>query len=90
MTAFAKMVANLKPAGLPAAAKQIAAKQAKSAKQPKGKKGKTIASTIIAGLKAGKTPQKVLAEVLKKHQGASTTIACVYWYASRIKRGLIK
>ncbi len=53
------------------------------------KKGGTIAASIIAGLRAGRTPQKVLEAVQKKHKDCKTTIACVYWYSSRIKRGLI-
>lgn len=55
----------------------------------KGKPKATIASTIIAGLQAGNEPAKVLKAVHKKHKGCATTIACVYWYSSRIKRGLI-
>jgi len=60
----------------------------KEVKQAK-KKGGTIAASIIAGLRAGRTPQKVLEQVQKKHKDCKTTIACVHWYSSRIKRGLI-
>lgn len=50
----------------------------------------SIAATIMQGLRAGKAPKKVLEIVLKKHKDAKTTIACVYWYKSRINRGLAK
>ena len=67
-------------------AKGKPAAQAAGAK-PKAKAKGTIRSTTIAGLKAGKSPQKVLEMVQKKHKVASS-IQCVYWYASRLKRGL--
>jgi len=50
----------------------------------------SIAATIMQGLRAGKAPKKVLEIVLKKHKDAKTTLACVYWYKSRINRGLAK
>jgi hypothetical protein len=50
----------------------------------------SIAATIMQGLRAGKAPKKILETVLKKHEGANTTIACVYWYKSRLNRGLVK
>jgi len=92
MTNFAQMMIANSLAASKAPAQQIArAKQAQT--QAKAKtakpKAKTIAASIIAGLQAGTSPQDVLKKVLKKHKEAKTTIACVYWYKSRMNRGLI-
>jgi len=66
------------------------AARAKAAKpKAKAKKAKvTIASITIKELKAGRKPAKVLAIIKKKFADCKTTMACVYWYASRINRGM--
>ena len=89
MTNFAQMMIANSLAASQAPAAQIAKAQAKVKGKAKVAKPKTIAASIIAGLQAGRAPKDVLAAVLKKHKSA-TTIACVYWYKSRINRGLIK
>jgi hypothetical protein len=43
----------------------------------------TIGSTAIGFLKAGKTAQETLELTQKAFPDASTTIACIYWYASK-------
>ena len=73
-------------ASMQAVADQISSTQAQQ--DSPAKKG-TIAATIIAALRKQTAPAKVLAQVLKKHKGAKTSIACVYWYKSRMNRGLI-
>lgn len=91
MTAFGEMMLANSLANSRVPAAQVArARQAQTAakKQCEPSKG-TISATIVAGLRKGLSPQKVLAIALKKHKGAITTIACVYWYKSRRNRGLI-
>lgn len=61
---------------------------AKDKKEPKEKKV-TIASVIVENLKKGMTPADVLAEVKKAFKDAKTSIACVYWYSSKIRCGHI-
>ena len=48
----------------------------------------SIADTTVALLKAGNKPKDVLTMILEKHAGAKTTLACVYWYKTRINKGL--
>lgn len=90
MTAFGQMMLanSLANSRKPMAQVQRAKAGFKANKAKPASKSGTIAASIIAGLRSGKTPQKVLALVLKKHKG-KTTIACVYWYKSRMNRGLI-
>lgn len=63
------------------------AKAEKLAKACNTKEG-SIADTTVALLKAGNKPKDVLSMILEKHAGAKTTLACVYWYKTRINKGL--
>ena len=45
-----------------------------------------IGKEIVKLLKEGKTPKIVLEEILEKF-GSKTTMACVYWYKSKINKG---
>ena len=56
----------------------------------KAKKTKCIADTIRQGIRDGKANADILKAVQKKHKGCETTMACIYWYQSRFKRGLEK
>lgn len=44
----------------------------------------TIAHTITRELKRGRTCEQALAAVKKGHKGCKTTLACVYWYSSKL------
>lgn len=61
-----------------------------SSPKPKAKKAKTVADTIRQGIRDGLENKAILKLVHKKHKGCATTMACVYWYQSRFKRGLEK
>lgn len=88
ISSFQQYVAQAEQAREQVEVQQVMQKVQRKGVQRGATKG-SIAATIIAGLAKGHKPAKVLANVHKKHAGCNTTIACVYWYASRIKRGLI-
>lgn len=46
-----------------------------------------IGNTIVAGIKAKKDNDAILAMVKKAHKGAKTTAACVAWYRSKLNLG---
>lgn len=48
-----------------------------------------IGAFCVAQLKEGLSPKQVLANALEKFPSAKTSMACVYWYASKIKQGLL-
>jgi hypothetical protein len=48
-----------------------------------------IGAFCIAQLKAGTKPKDVLIQVKEKFPSAQTSMACVYWYASKIKAGIL-
>jgi hypothetical protein len=52
-------------------------------------KAQGIGAYCVAELKAGGKPKDVLASALAKFPEAKTSMACVYWYASKIKQGLL-
>ena len=52
----------------------------------KSKKPRTIAETITAALKRGKTNAEVLARVKKDHPHADTSLATVNWYRNRLRQ----
>jgi hypothetical protein len=66
------------------AEKQEAQVQEVEAQAPSKKKG--IGKRIVELLKGGMEPKTVLEEILKEF-GSKTTIACVYWYKSKINKG---
>jgi hypothetical protein len=48
-----------------------------------------IGAFCVAQLKTGLAPKVVLEQALEKFPSAKTSMACVYWYASKIKQGLL-
>jgi len=52
----------------------------------KEKKNQGIGKFIIKKLKSGLNPKDVLKEVLNEFH-SNTTMACVYWYKSKINKG---
>ena len=50
------------------------------------KKAKGIGKKIVEYLKAGVEPKDVLVKILEEFK-SKTTIACVYWYKSKINKG---
>lgn len=48
-----------------------------------------IGAFCVAQLKEGQSPKQVLANALEKFPSAKTSMACVYWYASKINQGLL-
>lgn len=48
-----------------------------------------IGNFVVTQLKAKVTPKDVLAQVKEKFPSAKTSMACVYWYASKINQGLL-
>lgn len=48
-----------------------------------------IGAFCITQLKAKVAPKDVLAQVKEKFPTAKTSMACVYWYASKINQGLL-
>ena len=48
-----------------------------------------IGNYCVSRLKAKVAPKEVLAEVKAKFPTAKTSMACVYWYASKINQGLL-
>lgn len=48
-----------------------------------------IGAFCIAQLKEGIAPKTVLTSALLKFPEAKTSMACVYWYSSKIKAGLL-
>ena len=61
------------------------AKPAPSAKRPV----RGIGARILVELKAGTSPQKTLEIIKETFDGCQTTMACVYWYKSKINSGLM-
>lgn len=63
------------------------------ATQPKEKvipsKPQGIGNFIVGELKLKTAPKDVLAKVKEKFPSAKTSMACVYWYASKINQGLL-
>lgn len=61
--------------------------------EPKAKvipsKPQGIGAYCVSRLKEGAKPKDVLAEVMVKFDNPKTTMACVYWYASKIKAGVL-
>ena len=51
------------------------------------KKSQGIGKRIVQHLKDGKTPKETL-ELILKEFSSKTTMACVYWYKSKINKGL--
>ena len=51
------------------------------------KKSQGIGKRIVQHLKDGKTPKETLELILKEFD-SKTTMACVYWYKSKINKGL--
>ena len=58
-------------------------------KTAKTVKGTGIGVAIITCLRNGTNVADTLQYVLDHFEGAKTTVKCVYWYASRLNRGLI-
>ena len=52
-------------------------------------KAQGIGAFCVAQLKTGLAPKVVLEQALEKFPSAKTSMACVYWYASKIKQGLL-
>ena len=52
-------------------------------------KAQGIGAHCVKLLKSGMTPKNVLINALVTFPEAKTSIACVYWYASKIRQGLL-
>ena len=57
------------------------------AKTEKKEKGPTISSRIVEQLKAGVAPKAVLEVIQKEFKNCKTSMACVYWFKSKINCG---
>lgn len=53
----------------------------------KAEKPMGIGKIIVQQLKAGQKPKEVLEMIKIGHPDCKTTMACVYWYASKINGG---
>ena len=52
----------------------------------KSKKPRTIAETITAALKRGKSNAEALASVKEEHPHATTSLATINWYRNRLRQ----
>lgn len=48
----------------------------------------TIADTIVGLLLQKVAPKEILAAVREKHKDCKTSLPCVYWYKTRVNKGL--
>lgn len=48
-----------------------------------------IGQVIVKELKAGSKPKEVLELIQQQFEGCKTTMACVYWYKSKINGGYL-
>ena len=55
----------------------------------KPSKPQGIGAKILELLKAGTTPKETLETIQATFEGCKTTMACVYWYKSKINQGLM-
>jgi hypothetical protein len=55
----------------------------------KATKPQGIGNKILELLKSGVSPKETLATIQATFEGCKTTMACVYWYKSKINQGLM-
>ena len=55
----------------------------------KATKPQGIGNKILELLKAGTSPKETLEIIQTTFEGCKTTMACVYWYKSKINQGLM-